>query len=176
MVHAHRRRAAGLPGDGRRGLRKWLSGSHRVVPTGAGRKDLTLNFGDYESHAQLTYPTTAGRHPAVVLIPGSAPEDRNADICFPPGHVLSHNFADIAKYLTRRGYAVLRYDKRGVTGPCRRATTVPLSRLLSDAGTVLAAAKKDPHVDPRHVFARRGRTRRGSPCRTRAPRPPARAR
>ncbi len=121
--------------------------------TGAGRKDLTLSFGAYKSHAQLTYPTTAGRHPAVVLIPGSGPEDLDANICFPPGNVLSHNFADIAKYLTRRGYAVLRYDKHGVTGPCRGSlNTVPLPRLLSDAGMALAAAKNDPHVDARHVF------------------------
>lgn len=88
----------------------------------------------------------------VVLIPGAAPEDLNADICFPQGHILSHNFADIASYLTRRGYDVLRYDKHGVTGPCRGSSIVPLKQLLTDAGTVLAAAEKDPHVDPRHVF------------------------
>lgn len=117
-----------------------------------GREALTLSFGDYQSHAELTYPLRPGRHPAVVLIPGSGPEDRNADICFPPGNVLSHNFADIANYLTRRGYAVLRYDKHGVSGPCRGSFTTPLPRLLSDAGVVLAAAQRNPHVDARHVF------------------------
>lgn len=84
-----------------------------------GREGLILKFGDYQSHAQLTYPAAPGRHPVVVLIPGSGPEDLNADVCYPQGKVLSHNFADIANYLTLRGYAVLRYDKHGVTGPCR---------------------------------------------------------
>ena len=114
---------------------------------------MALNFGGYTSHAQLTYPAEPGRHPVVVLIPGSSPEDRNADICNSrSGRILSHNFADIANHLGARGYAVLRYDKRGVVGPCKGSTTSTLPQLLTDAATVLRAAERDPHVDAHRVI------------------------
>jgi pimeloyl-ACP methyl ester carboxylesterase len=128
------------------------SGTSTGGEPGVAHENLTLNFGRYRSSAQMTYPTGGGRHPAVVLIPGSGPEDLDADVCGPDGGVLSHNFRDIAGYLSARGYAVLRYDKDGVVSRCKGAGATPLKQLLADAGTVLAAAKADIHVDRRHVF------------------------
>ncbi|MEP6619011.1 MAG: alpha/beta fold hydrolase [bacterium] len=55
----------------------------------------------------LTIPDGAGPFPAVVLISGSGPQDRDETIF---GH---RPFAVLADYLTRRGIAVLRYDDRG---------------------------------------------------------------
>ena len=57
--------------------------------------------------ATLTLPAADGPHPAVVLISGSGPDTRDAPIM---GHRL---FLVLADYLTRAGYAVLRYDERG---------------------------------------------------------------
>ncbi|NBB85493.1 MAG: alpha/beta hydrolase [Bacteroidetes bacterium] len=56
----------------------------------------------------LTLPDADGPHPAVVLIGGSGPLDRDAEVF---GHKL---FLVLADHLTRRGIAVLRYDERGV--------------------------------------------------------------
>ncbi|HPG73854.1 MAG TPA: alpha/beta hydrolase, partial [Bacteroidales bacterium] len=56
----------------------------------------------------ITYPKGEGPFPAVVLISGSGPQDRNEEIF---GH---KPFLVIADYLTSRGIAVLRYDDRGV--------------------------------------------------------------
>jgi pimeloyl-ACP methyl ester carboxylesterase len=60
--------------------------------------------------AQLTYPATGkGPFPAVLMIQGSGPLDKNS--------TLTKNakpFWEIAQYLSERGFAVLRYDKRGV--------------------------------------------------------------
>lgn len=56
----------------------------------------------------LTLPTTKGQFPAVVLIAGSAPYDRDAT---QSGH---KPFMVLADHLTRNGIAVLRFDKRGV--------------------------------------------------------------
>lgn len=56
----------------------------------------------------LTLPDTDGPHPAVVLIGGSGPLDRDAEVF---GHKL---FLVLADHLTRQGIAVLRYDERGV--------------------------------------------------------------
>ena len=56
----------------------------------------------------LTVPRTPGPHPAVVLIPGSGEVDRD-------GSLFGHQFyAVLADDLTRRGFAVLRSDKRGI--------------------------------------------------------------
>ncbi len=58
----------------------------------------------------LTLPRTEPPFPAVVLITGSGPEDRNETVF---GH---RPFLVLSDYLTRRGIAVLRVDDRGVGG------------------------------------------------------------
>ncbi len=68
----------------------------------------------------LTLPKKGGSFPAVLLISGSGPNNRNEEIF---GH---KPFLVLADYLTRRGIAVLRYDKRGIgksTGNYTEATT-----------------------------------------------------
>lgn len=56
----------------------------------------------------LTIPAGAGPFPAVVLVSGSGPQNRNEEI-------LGHKpFLVIADYLARHGIAALRYDDRGV--------------------------------------------------------------
>ena len=55
----------------------------------------------------LTIPDTTKPVPAVILISGSGPQNRNEEIF---GH---KPFLVLADYLTRRGIAVLRYDDRG---------------------------------------------------------------
>lgn len=59
----------------------------------------------------LTMPFGAGRHPLIVMVSGSAPDDRDAT------HHGGHKpFVVIADYLTRRGFAVFRFDDRSVGG------------------------------------------------------------
>ncbi len=68
----------------------------------------------------LTLPSGKGPFPAVLLITGSGPQDRNETIY---GH---YPFMVLADYLTRQGIAVLRVDDRGVgesTGDFSRATS-----------------------------------------------------
>jgi alpha/beta superfamily hydrolase len=56
----------------------------------------------------LTKPKGKGPFPAVILVSGSGPQDRNEEI-------LGHKpFLVIADYLTKNGIAVLRFDDRGV--------------------------------------------------------------
>ncbi len=56
----------------------------------------------------LTVPARPGPHPAVVLITGSGPQDRDAQVA---GH---RTFLVLADHLARAGIAVLRCDDRGV--------------------------------------------------------------
>ena len=53
-------------------------------------------------------PERAGPHPAILLLTGSGPQNRNEEVY---GH---RPFLVIADYLTRQGFAVLRVDDRGV--------------------------------------------------------------
>jgi len=77
--------------------------------------DSSLRFG-----ATITIPEGKGPFPAVVLISGSGPQNRNEELM---GH---QPFAVLADYLTRRGFIVLRADDRGVaksTGVFDKATS-----------------------------------------------------
>lgn len=68
----------------------------------------------------FTKPNTNGKHPVVILITGSGPQDRDQTFV---GH---KTFLVLADYLTRKGIAVLRYDDRGTnksTGNFSAATT-----------------------------------------------------
>ncbi len=68
----------------------------------------------------LTYPEEGESFPAVILITGSGPQNRNEEVF---GH---KPFLVISDFLTRNGFAVLRFDDRGVgasTGDFSKATT-----------------------------------------------------
>jgi hypothetical protein len=83
----------------------------------------------------LTLPDTTAPVPGVVLVAGSGPSDRNASIM---GH---KPFLVLADALTRRGYAVLRFDERGVgqsTGTQEGATSADLATDVAAAVDALA--------------------------------------
>lgn len=68
----------------------------------------------------LTMPEGEGPFPALILISGSGPQNRDSEI-------FEHKpFLVLADYFTRKGYAVMRYDERGVGltgGKFKGATT-----------------------------------------------------
>ena len=71
-------------------------------------ESVTFSNGENTFGGTLTSPETPGRHPVIVLIAGSGAHNRDEEIFgFKP-------FKMIADHLTRQGFAVLRYDKRGV--------------------------------------------------------------
>ena len=95
--------------------------------------------------ATLTAPPGKGPFPAVLLITGSGPHDRDESIM---GH---KPFLVLADSLTRRGIVVLRADKRGCgksTGNYASATTVDFA---SDADAGVAYLKTRPEVDPHRI-------------------------
>ncbi len=65
---------------------------------------------DVKLAGTLTLPEGKGPFPAVLLITGSGPQNRDEELM---GH---QPFLVLADYLTRRGIAVLRVDDRGVGG------------------------------------------------------------
>jgi pimeloyl-ACP methyl ester carboxylesterase len=94
--------------------------------------------------ATLTLPQGVGPFPAVVLITGSGPQDRDEAIA---GH---RPFYVLADALTRRGIAVLRADDRGVggsTGSVAGATTTEDFATDALAGVRFLAARPDVRDD-----------------------------
>lgn len=93
----------------------------------------------------LTLPDDLKKHPAVVLIAGSGPANRDEEIF---GH---KPFAVIADYLTRQGLAVLRYDKRGIgesTGSLREATTL---NLAEDVEASIQFLRNHPNIQSNNI-------------------------
>jgi pimeloyl-ACP methyl ester carboxylesterase len=89
----------------------------------------------------LTMPRNATNAPGVVLISGSGPNDRDEDIL---GHKI---FAVIADYLTRRGFVVLRYDKRGVGKSGGNYATATTFDFGDDAQSAVTFLSKTADVD-----------------------------
>jgi pimeloyl-ACP methyl ester carboxylesterase len=93
----------------------------------------------------LTRPKGKDRVPAVVLITGSGPQDRDESLM---GH---KPFLIVADHFTRKGIAVLRYDDRGVGGS---GGSVDDSTSQDFAGDVLSAVeylKSRPDIDPKAI-------------------------
>lgn len=93
----------------------------------------------------LTQPRAGGPFPAVVLISGSGPQDRDETIF---GH---KPFLVIADHLTRNGIAVLRYDDRGTarsTGQFNGATTEDLA---TDAMAAMDFLKSAEAIDVKRI-------------------------
>jgi len=93
----------------------------------------------------LTLPAANGPVPGVILISGSGPQDRDETVF---GH---RPFLVLADYLTRRGFAVLRYDDRGVgqsTGSRQEAT---LTDFVADALGARAFLARRPELDPGRI-------------------------
>jgi fermentation-respiration switch protein FrsA (DUF1100 family) len=88
-------------------------------------EEVTITHPDGHALAgTLTKPKAGGPFPAVVLVSGSGPQDRDETIF---GH---KPFLVLADHLTRRGIAALRYDDRGTarsTGQFSGATTEDLA-------------------------------------------------
>ena len=101
--------------------------------------------GGHTLAGTFTRPEEGGPFPAVVLISGSGPQDRDEALM---GH---RPFLVLSDHLTRRGIAVLRFDDRGVgesTGDHGAATSVDFA---SDALAGVAYLKGRDDVDPEAI-------------------------
>ncbi len=95
----------------------------------------------------LTVPDR-GRAPfaAVVFVHGSGPMDRDETIG--PNAV----FLQLSNALSNAGYAVLRYDKRGVAKSGGANTSGTRGDLLADVKAAYRFARAQQQVDPKHVY------------------------
>jgi uncharacterized protein len=93
----------------------------------------------------VTVPPGKGPFPALVLVTGSGPQDRDETIF---GH---HPFRVLADYLTRRGFVVLRYDDRGVGQSGGSQAAYTMTDGVADAQAALAYLRSRPEVRGQQV-------------------------
>lgn len=84
------------------------------------------------------------RHPAVVLISGSGPQDRDGNT---PQSCPTFIFRRIAQRLAEKGIAVLRYDNWGAGESTGNLESAGLFDLAGDARAMVAFLKRHPSID-----------------------------
>src|SRR5262245_3874536 len=101
----------------------------------------TISFasGEHTFAGTLAYPDGPGPFPALLLLQGSGPTDRDGNQ--PPG-LITDLLKQIAHALAARGVASLRFDKRGLHANARQFPTDPqtLSRFYSLEGQLADTA------------------------------------
>jgi pimeloyl-ACP methyl ester carboxylesterase len=93
----------------------------------------------------LTTPRTQGPWPAVVLLSGSGAQDRDESLA-PVASIKP--FALLADALTPAGFAVLRFDDRGVGGSTGDYASATIADLTADARAALDFLATRDDVDP----------------------------
>ncbi len=119
----------------------------RAQPSTEGPTDHDVTFlsGDLELAGTLTLPAGPGRHPAVITISGSGPQNRDGEIAGIDGY---RPFAEIAARLAESGVAVLRYDDRGVAASDGDNATATSGDLALDAEAAVRFLQTRPEIDP----------------------------
>jgi dienelactone hydrolase len=111
-------------------------------------EEVTVSAGSFELPGTLSIPKTKGPHPAVVLVHGSGPNDRNGSVggCRP--------LQDIAWGLASQGVAVLRYDKRTLAHPyaCAPADWTMENEVTDDALAAVKLLREHKAVDDNRIF------------------------
>ena len=117
-------------------------------------RNLVIDLGNgVKTNAQLTYPAGGkGPFPGVLLISGSGGLDKNGTA----GPKTKPEW-QIAQHLSERGFAVLRYDKRGV-GPSSYYFSnsnawgnATANDFIHDAEKALNVLMQQPELDPKRI-------------------------
>jgi uncharacterized protein len=112
-------------------------------------KEEEISFSNDPAHISLsgtlTLPQGPGPFPAAVLLSGSGPHDRDETI---EGH---RPFLVLADHLTRKGIAVLRYDKRGAGKSTGNYDIATIEDFAADAQAAVAYLKTRKDVDPKRI-------------------------
>ncbi|HEX2223504.1 MAG TPA: alpha/beta fold hydrolase [Thermoanaerobaculia bacterium] len=113
-------------------------------------QEVTVGSGEWALPGTLTLPKGAGPFPAVVLVHGSGPQDRDETTG------AAKPFRDLAQGLATRGIAVLRYDNRTKVHGAKLApvlsTLTVREEATDDARAAADLLRKTPKIDPARVY------------------------
>lgn len=93
----------------------------------------------------LTLPKKEGNYPAVVLISGSGPQNRDEEVM---GH---KPFLVLADHLTKNGIAVLRYDDRGIAESKGKFAGATTSDFATDAAAAFKYLKTRKEINAKKI-------------------------
>jgi fermentation-respiration switch protein FrsA (DUF1100 family) len=113
-------------------------------------QEVTVGQGEWALPGTLTLPNGPGPFPAVVLVHGSGPNNRDETIG------PNKPFRDLAEGLASQGIAVLRYEKRtrehgAEMAPLADSITVE-QETIEDALSAVQLLRQTPNIDPQRVF------------------------
>jgi dienelactone hydrolase len=112
-------------------------------------REVTIGSGEWAVPGTLTLPTGAGPFPAVVLVHGSGPADR--DETYGPNKILK----DLALGLASQGVAVVRYEKRTLVYGAKLAAVKQFTvkdETIDDALAAVALLRTQQAIDKSKIF------------------------
>ena len=121
-----------------------------VDPDAFGETDVVVGSAPWKLPGTLAMPVGAGPFPAVVLLAGSGPQDRDETIG------VNAPLRDLAQGLASAGIATLRYEKRtrehAAEMTAEQATITVREETVDDAIAAVELLRTTPGVDPERVF------------------------
>ncbi len=108
-------------------------------------EEVTVASGSIQLAGTFTHPKQGGPFPAILLVTGSGPEDRDETVFG------QKPFLVISDYLTRAGYAVLRLDDRGTAKSTGNFSASGLAEFTDDALAAVAWLKARPDVNAKRI-------------------------
>ncbi|HUK19172.1 MAG TPA: alpha/beta fold hydrolase [Bryobacteraceae bacterium] len=111
-------------------------------------RNITIDSSEWKLPGTLSVPKGSGPFPAVLLVQGFGPRDRDET------NSAIKVFRDLACGLASRGIVVLRYEKRTVVYAQKMAGKpyTPSDETVDDAETALDVLRAQPEVDGKHVY------------------------
>jgi dienelactone hydrolase len=122
-----------------------------VHPAAFHEVEVTVGSGEWALPGTLSMPEGAGPFPAVVLVHGSGPQDRDETIG------PNRPFRDLAWGLASQGIAVLRYEKRtkvhaGQITPEMVARMTVQEEVIDDTLSAVRLLRQTPGIDPGGIY------------------------
>jgi uncharacterized protein len=113
-------------------------------------KEVTVGSGEWSLHGTLSVPAGDGPFPAIVLVHGSGPNDRDESIG------PNKTFRDLAWGLASKGIVVLRYEKRtrehaSKLSALRSSLTVK-EETIDDALAAVSLLRQTKNVEQKRIY------------------------